>query len=113
VDDTAHDNGRALCVVIAGATRIIPAARCSKTKCTRLSSRTSLGPFAVLKGLKADVFLASHPNQFGMMEKLKRLKAGESPNPFIDSAGYQRFVEQGEAAYLKQLQAEQAAAAKR
>jgi metallo-beta-lactamase class B len=67
----------------------------------------------VLKGLKADVFLASHPNQFGMMEKLKRLKAGESPNPFIDSAGYQRFVEQGEAAYLKQLQAEQAAAAKR
>ncbi|RPH63417.1 MAG: subclass B3 metallo-beta-lactamase [Acidobacteria bacterium] len=65
--------------------------------------------FRVLKDLNADVFLAQHPNIYGMAEKVQRLKAGGSSNPFIDLQGYQRAVSEAEGRYLKQLAAERAA----
>jgi metallo-beta-lactamase class B len=65
--------------------------------------------FRVLKNLEVDVFLAQHPSMYGMAEKLERLKAGDSPNPFIDPEGYERFLEQEEGNYLKQLEEERAA----
>lgn len=58
--------------------------------------------FAFLKTQKPQLFFAPHPGQFGMAEKLPRLKAG-SPNPFIDPAGYAAYVERGEKVYLDQL----------
>ena len=65
--------------------------------------------FRVLKQLKADVFLAQHPRMYGMAEKMQRLKAGATQNPFIDPEGYQRFVTEAESTYLKQLDAEKSA----
>jgi metallo-beta-lactamase class B len=65
--------------------------------------------FRVLKDLNADVFLAQHPNIYGMAEKVQRLKAGGSSNPFIDPQGYQRVIGDAENRYLKQLAAERAA----
>ncbi len=65
--------------------------------------------FRVLKSLEVDVFLAQHPSMYGMADKLERLKAGANPNPFIDPEGYQRFLEQEEGNYLKQLKEERAA----
>ena len=106
---TAHDNGKALRVVIAGATGINPGSTLLGNKVHPTVVEDFARTFRVLKELNADVFLASHPAQFGMEQKLKRLKAGESPNPFIDPAGYKKFVEDGEGAYLKQLQGERAA----
>jgi metallo-beta-lactamase class B len=64
--------------------------------------------FRVLKGLKADVFLAQHPSIYGMEEKMKRLASGAPQNPFIDPDGYRRVVAEAEAAYLKQLEREKA-----
>ena len=64
--------------------------------------------FRVLKELKADVFLAQHPAIYGMAEKVQRLKASASPNPFIDPQGYQRAVSDAESRYLKQLAEERA-----
>jgi metallo-beta-lactamase class B len=64
--------------------------------------------FRVLKDLHADVFLAQHPNIYGMAEKLQRLKAGGSSNPFIDPQGYQRAIGEAEGRYTKQLAAERA-----
>ena len=64
--------------------------------------------FRVLKELKADVFLAQHPAIYGMAEKVQRLKANASPNPFIDPQGYQRAVNDAESRYLKQLAEERA-----
>ena len=64
--------------------------------------------FRVLKDLNADVFLAQHPNIYGMAEKVQRLKAGGSSNPFIDPQGYQRAVSEAEGRYLKQLASEKA-----
>jgi metallo-beta-lactamase class B len=66
--------------------------------------------FRVLKDLHADVFLAQHPNIYGMAEKLQGLKAGGSPNPFIDPQGYQRAISEAEGRYVKQLAAERASA---
>jgi metallo-beta-lactamase class B len=59
--------------------------------------------FRTLKALKADVFLAQHPSIYGMAEKMQKLKAGVTPNPFIDPDGYQRVIADAEAVYLKQL----------
>ena len=64
--------------------------------------------FRVLKELKADVFLAQHPAIYGMAEKVQRLKANASSNPFIDPQGYQRAVNDAESRYLKQLAEERA-----
>ncbi len=65
--------------------------------------------FRVLKDLPADVFLAHHPCMYGMAEKLGRLKAGATVNPFVDPEGYQRFLVEEEGKYLKQLEEERAA----
>ncbi len=47
--------------------------------------------FQVLKSLHADLYLGAHGAYFGLRRKYQQLKAG-GPNPFIDPAGYQRFV---------------------
>jgi metallo-beta-lactamase class B len=62
--------------------------------------------FRTLKELKGEVFLAQHPEIYGMGEKLRRLKAGASQNPFIDPEGYRRAVSESEGLYLKQLEQE-------
>jgi metallo-beta-lactamase class B len=61
--------------------------------------------FKVLHGIKADVFVAEHGSVFGLEGKAG--KVGSGVNPFVDPAGYQRFVESSERAYLKQLGEEQ------
>lgn len=58
--------------------------------------------FAFLKTQKPQLFFAPHPNQFGMADKLPRLKAGGA-NPFIDPSGYATYVARGEKVYLDQL----------
>ena len=63
--------------------------------------------FAVLHGIKADVFVAEHGSVFGLEEKARRAAADPKVNPFVDPAGYQKFVEQSEQAYLKQLAQDQ------
>jgi metallo-beta-lactamase class B len=66
--------------------------------------------FALLKGLQPDIFLAQHPGMFRMEDKVERLRAGASTNPFVDPAGYRAFVAAGEKAYRTQLQREQSGA---
>lgn len=65
--------------------------------------------FRTLKGLSADVFLAQHPEIYGMADKMKRLKAGAPQNPFIDPEGYRRVVREAEGSYLRQLEQERSA----
>ena len=107
---TAHDGGKPIRVVIAGATAVNPGTTLLGNRIHPTVVSDFARTFRVLKGLNADVFLPSHPGQFGMEEKLKQLKAGKSPNPFVDPAGYKQFIEDGERVYLKQLEAERAAA---
>ena len=63
--------------------------------------------FARLKKMEADIFFAPHGGQFGMEEKLAKVKPG-APNPFIDAGEVQRFAARAEAAFDKELASQQA-----
>jgi metallo-beta-lactamase class B len=63
--------------------------------------------FRLLRDLKPDVFVAEHGGVFDLEAKAKRVRAGDKTNPFVDPAGYARFVDRAEQAYLRQLRAEQ------
>jgi metallo-beta-lactamase class B len=64
--------------------------------------------FATLKNIKADVFLASHGQFFDLKEKAAKLRAGAKPNPFIDPAGYRRFIARMTKSFEDKLKAEKA-----
>jgi metallo-beta-lactamase class B len=105
---TVHDGGKTLNVVFVGGTGINEGVKLVGNTRHQSIIEDYARTFQKLKELRADVFLAQHPATFGMEEKLRRLKAGASPNPFIDPAGYKRLVEDGERAYRKQLAEERA-----
>jgi metallo-beta-lactamase class B len=56
--------------------------------------------YKVAKTMRADVFLGSHGNHWGLMDKLSRV--GKGGNPFIDATTLPRHVE----AYEKEFEAE-------
>lgn len=62
--------------------------------------------FSVLRSLKVDVFLASHGVFFKLKEKLEAWKEDPETNPFVDRAGYRKFVTRMEAAFKKKLAAQ-------
>jgi metallo-beta-lactamase class B len=68
--------------------------------------------FAKLRALPCDVFLAGHSWEFGLPEKLKARASGAPGNPFVDPAGYRRWVDKSEAAFRKQLEDQRQAAAR-
>lgn len=59
--------------------------------------------FRLLKSLPCDVFLAPHGAFFDMKNKRARLDQGAQPNPFIDPAGYRRYVAAGERSFEEEL----------
>jgi metallo-beta-lactamase class B len=60
----------------------------------------------VLKSLPCDIFLGAHGGYFGMEEKYARLKEG-GPNPFVDPAGYKKFVADKEQEFRTELAKQQ------
>jgi len=48
--------------------------------------------FARWRQMPCDVFLGAHTAFFGFEDKVKRLRAGARPNPFIDPAGFARAL---------------------
>jgi len=65
--------------------------------------------FAVLKALKADVFLPGHARFFDAHGKAVRAKAG-GPNPFVDSGELRRYTEASERDFDVELAKQEAAA---
>jgi metallo-beta-lactamase class B len=59
--------------------------------------------FRILQKLKADVFLASHGAFFKLTEKAEKIRAGRSPNPFIDPQGYRDFLTESEKAFREKI----------
>jgi metallo-beta-lactamase class B len=103
---TVDDGGKSYAVVFIGALSINEGVKLIGNTRHPSIADDYAKTFRVLKGLKPDVFLAQHPSIYGMEEKMKRLAAGATPNPFIDPDGYRRVVSEAEAAYLKQLERE-------
>lgn len=59
--------------------------------------------FRVAKGLKPDVFLASHGQFFDLAGKSERARMGAAPNPFVDPASYGAYLANSEKAFREQL----------
>lgn len=106
---TVQENGKAYNVVFICGISINPGVRLLENRRHPGIADDYARTFRILRELKADVFLAEHPAMYGMAEKMKRLHAGDPQNPFIDREGYERFVNEQEAKYLKQLQEEKLA----
>lgn len=64
--------------------------------------------YAILKSIKADIFLASHGQFFDLPGKARKLRAGAKMNPFIDPLGYRMFVNQMTRQFEEKLKAERA-----
>jgi len=64
---------------------------------------------AVLKSLPCDLFLGAHGGYFDMLAKRAQMKPG-APNPFVDPAGYRKFVAAKEQAFRDELAKQKAAA---
>jgi metallo-beta-lactamase class B len=62
--------------------------------------------YAIWNSLPCDVFLAPHSQMFQMEEKRDRLAHGETPNPFIDQAGWKRLIAEQERNFRRRLQSE-------
>lgn len=65
--------------------------------------------FQVLHALPCDVFLGEHGKYFNLTDKLKRYPK-EGPEVFVDPAGYQAFVADGERTFEQALDKQQAEA---
>jgi metallo-beta-lactamase class B len=64
--------------------------------------------FRVLKSLPVDIFLGAHGDYFDLKTKYARLKEGAA-TPFIDPAGYMRYITDRENAFRRELARQKAA----
>ena len=62
--------------------------------------------FSIWTALPCDVFLGVHGAFYDMDRKRARQLEGATPNPFIDPAGYRRFVADAEKRFREQLASE-------
>jgi metallo-beta-lactamase class B len=64
--------------------------------------------FQVLKSLPVDIFLGAHGSYFDLESKYARLKGGALA-PFVDPAGYKKYVSEREQAFRTELAKQKAA----
>lgn len=100
-ETTVREQGRDLRVLFVGSTSIQPdESGLNNPKYPEIRAdydRT----YAKLKTFQPDVFLGQHAGYYGLADKFAKLKAGASPNPFIDPEGYKAQIARLEEAYRK------------
>jgi metallo-beta-lactamase class B len=105
---TVRDDGRDLSVVIVGSMGSNPGFQFVNNQENPAIADEYKQGFRVLRSLKPDVPLASHPAMYDMASKFARI--GKGPNPFIDPAGYTAELDAVEGLFLQVLAAQQKAA---
>ena len=93
------DNGKPLNAVIIGSPNVNPGYVLVGNKNYPSIATDYEQTFRVLKALPVDLFLGAHGGYYGMEAKHARLGKGDA-NPFIDPAGYLRYVMDREGAFL-------------
>lgn len=64
--------------------------------------------FATLRSLPADIFLGSHAEFFDLRRKVRERATAKNPvDPFIDRAGYMRYIDQSEKRFREVLAKQQ------
>jgi len=67
--------------------------------------------FATLRSLPADIFLGSHAEFFELNRKRRERATAQDPaDPFIDRAGYLRYIDRSEKRFREALAKQQPAA---
>ena len=99
---TINENGKKLNVVFAGSMSINPGVRMINNPTWAGIREAYANSFATLKSLPCDVFLGPHAPFFDMEAKVPKMLSGK-PNPFIDPAGYKRYIARWEKSYLEQV----------
>ena len=56
-----------------------------------------------LSKMKVEVFLGAHMSSIQGMDKARRLRAGATPNPFIDPSGFATYIERSRNAFEAEL----------
>jgi len=101
------ENGHVLHVVIVGSPNVNPGYKLVGNKTYPQIAADYHHGFQVLKSLSCDIFLGAHGGYYGMKEKYKRWKQGES-GVFIDPAGYKSFIADREQAFEAELKRQEA-----
>ncbi len=96
------DDGKPLNAVIIGSPNVNPGYVLVGNKAYPAIATDYEKTFQVLKALPVDLFLGAHASYYGMEAKHARLGTGDT-NPFIDPAGYLRYVTDREDAFRKEL----------
>jgi metallo-beta-lactamase class B len=104
-----QDGGRTYNVVIVGSMGSNPGFQFVNNPTNPTIADEYKQGFRVLRSLKPDVPLASHPAMYNMADKFSRI--GKGPNPFIDPAGYTAELDAVEGLFVRVLAEQQKAAA--
>jgi metallo-beta-lactamase class B len=101
------EKGNRLNVVFFGSTSINPGTRLIQNEEYPKIADDIRASYRKLRGLPCDIFLAPHPEQFGMRDKLAEV--GRTENPFIDPRGYTEYLQNAEEAFTKEWERQKAA----
>jgi metallo-beta-lactamase class B len=102
-----QDAGRTLHVVDVCGLSILEKTRVSGMPAYPNITQDYVRTFATLKKLPVDIFIGAHANYYGGMEKAAARQANPNgPNPFIDPAGYRKYIEDVEKRFNEQLKRE-------
>lgn len=102
-----QDHGQLRHMVIVGSPNVNPGYRLVDNRQYPGIAQDYEKTFRVLHSLPCDLFLGAHGAYFNLDAKLKQLRPG-GPNPFIDPAGYQAFVDQAQQKFKSELARQQA-----
>lgn len=106
-----EDGGRSYDVVIIGSVGVNQGTRLVNNPQVPQIAEEYQRSFRILRGLKCDVPLGSHPAMYNLAEKYPKL--GKGPNPFIDPQGYKTELDIQETAFNAVLDEQKKAATER
>jgi metallo-beta-lactamase class B len=105
-----QENGKPLRVVIIGSLGVNPGFVLVNNKDAPQIVDEFERAYRVMRSLRADVPLGSHPGMYSMAEKYARI--GKGPNPYIDPAGYKAELDLVEGVFRRALDEQRKAATK-
>ena len=108
---TVEEGGKAYEVVIIGSVGVNQGTQLVNNKQVPQIAEEYQRSFRILRGLKCDIPLGSHPAMYNLAEKYPKL--GKGPNPFIDPQGYKTELDIQETAFNAVLEEQKKAANER
>ena len=106
---TVDDGGQARKVIFPGSLSVNPEVRMITNPSYPGIADDYERSFARMRTFEADIFLGAHAGFFKLHDKADRLRKGAAPNPFIDPAGLDEWIDGMEAQFRARIEKERAA----